>query len=72
MSFLYTLEDDLRLWLPDGPVDDETFDKYTTASQSVEDFTRLIITPEEFCDQLDDCGVDVDDYLDTISYNLNH
>jgi hypothetical protein len=63
----------MRLWVPAGSIDADTAElsgKIVTGQQAVADFLETRITPVEFLEIVDDCGVDIDEYLDTLAFNL--
>lgn len=65
----------LRLWIPGSEsLADERerltiINSYIYASEALEDFLELKISPDQFCDRLYDAGMDLDDYLLTIEDN---
>ena len=67
------LKDRMRLWTPERcdeiPVE-ETSNNLIICGQARSDFFSLKITPIEYLDIVESCGVNVDEYLETINENL--
>ncbi len=63
----------MRLWTP-GRFDDvsveETSEKLIICGSALVDFFSLEITPTDYLDIVESCGVDVDEYLEIINENL--
>jgi hypothetical protein len=72
-----SLEDALRLWIPGGDYCQDPSsalslaERYAVCHQAVEDFLVGHLSINDFLEILDGGGVDVDDYTETVSYNLS-
>jgi hypothetical protein len=73
-----SLENAFRLWIPPGehlqyPSERENITgNYLNAIATVDRFLEGKIHPSDFLEMLDGDGVDVDSYLDDVTFNLNH
>ncbi len=74
-SLLPEIKEGMRLWTPQGLGDEvsleETSENLILCGQALTDFLSLKIDPTGYLDIVESCGVDVDDYLDVISFNLH-
>ena len=74
-SFLPQIKEGMRLWIPQGLSDEvsleETSENLILCGQALTDFLSLKIDPTDYLDIIENCGVDVDDYLETINFNLH-
>lgn len=67
------LKDRMRLWTPerfDEVSVEETSNNLIICGEALSDFFSLKITPTEYLDIVESCGVNVDEYLETINDNL--
>lgn len=68
------LKDRIRLWTSGG-FDEVPLEKTSTnliiCGQALSDFFSLKITPTNYLEIVESCGVDVDEYLEVINLNLN-
>lgn len=67
------LKDRIRLWTPGGLNEvsvEETSKNLIVCGEALTDFFSLKITPADYLDIVESCGVDVDDYLEIINDNL--
>jgi len=67
------LKDRIRLWTPGGfdkVSPEETSTNLIICGAALSDFFSLKITPAEYLDIVESCGVNVDEYLETINENL--
>lgn len=74
-SFLPQIKEGMRLWTPQGLGDEISLEKTSEnlilCRQALTDFLSLKIDPINYLDIVESCGVDVDDYLEVISFNLH-
>lgn len=74
-SLLPEIKEGMRLWTPQGLGDEvssqETSRNLILCGQALTDFISLKIDPTDYLDIIESCGVDVDGYLDVISFNLH-
>ena len=63
----------MRLWTPerfDEVSGEETSKRLIICGSALVDFFSLKITPTDYLDIVESCGVDVDEYLEIINENL--
>ena len=68
------LKDRIRLWTPerlDEVSPEETSKNLIICGEALTDFFSLSITPAEYLDIVESCGVNVDNYLEIIKENLD-
>ena len=68
------LKDRIRLWTPerfDEASPEETSENLIICGEALTDFFSLKITPVEYLDIVESCGVKVDNYLEIITENLD-
>ncbi|MBD2623139.1 hypothetical protein H6G48_16220 [Microcystis flos-aquae FACHB-1344] len=74
-SLLPEIREGMRLWSPQGLNEEvsleETSENLILCGQALTDFLSLKIDLTDYLEIVESCGVDVDDYLDVISFNLH-
>jgi hypothetical protein len=72
---LLEIKEGMRLWTPCGEDDQFSSQEVSTnlilCGQALNDFLALRISPQDYLDIIDSCEVNIDDYLDTVNYNLH-
>lgn len=67
------VKEGMRLWTPERFDDvsvEETSKRLIICGNALVDFFSLKITPTDYLDIVESCGVDVDEYLEIINANL--